>query len=182
MAANFSVCEMPYSELRTITETDVLSDPFLNKLLDHWRGLRKGRTLPPRADFDPTAFGSDVRNMTLVDVIDGGADYEARLVGTGIEEVLSVVGGLGRLSALADRQVRENYRQMLDRVVATAQPVFARGYLDVWTRRNVAYATVLLPFCASGDGVEIILQGVQFSERVIEPENQRSALADEPDD
>ena len=173
---------MPYDELRTITERDVLTDPFLQKLLDHWRGLRKGRELPPRADFDPIPFGGDVRNLTLVDVIDGGADYVARLVGTGIEEVLSVVGSLGRLSDLADRQVRDNYRQMLDRVVATGQPVFARGYLDVWTRRNVAYATVLLPFSSSGDGVEIILQGVQFSERAIEPGDHRSTLADGPDD
>jgi hypothetical protein len=51
-------------------------------LLDYWLAKRGRRHMPSRADIDPAELVALLPNLMLVDVVDDGARFRFRLVGT----------------------------------------------------------------------------------------------------
>ena len=72
---------MPLAEFRA-----GIAAPEQRLLLEYWLSLRQGRAMPSRADFDPTRVPQALKNIGLLDVIDGGRNFRFRLVGTAIEQ------------------------------------------------------------------------------------------------
>ena len=60
---------------------DAIDSPILKQGLDYWRALKGERTYPARADMHPRDVAPLLRNIVLLRVVDGGADYEYRIVG-----------------------------------------------------------------------------------------------------
>lgn len=58
-------------------------DPVLGPALTYWAAKRGGRPMPRKRDIDPTEMPAKiVPNLQLIDVIDGGARFRYRLIGT----------------------------------------------------------------------------------------------------
>src|SRR5882724_9732666 len=57
-------------------------NPTLEALLVYWRQQRRGRAMPRRRDIDPIDIPKLLANLQLVDVVDGGARFRYRLIGT----------------------------------------------------------------------------------------------------
>jgi hypothetical protein len=60
---------------------DTVESPILRQLADHWVSLRGTRRFPARNDLHPKNLRRLLRHITLVKVLDDGADYEYRLMG-----------------------------------------------------------------------------------------------------
>jgi hypothetical protein len=58
-------------------------DPTLGPALSYWMSKRGGRSMAGKRDIDPLEIPRGVlANVQLIDVIDGGARYRYRLIGT----------------------------------------------------------------------------------------------------
>jgi hypothetical protein len=98
-----------FSSGRVLAIGDVESDT-LRQIIAIWRRLKGERRFPTRDSITPRAFGRLVRHVTLLRVLDGGTDYEYRIVG--------------------DVQVQaygENFRTQRLSEVALSHPKFAEG-------------------------------------------------------
>jgi hypothetical protein len=64
-----------------IIPLDAIDSPILKQGLDYWHALRGTRSYPTRNDMKPRDVAPLLRNIVLTRLIDGGADYEYRIVG-----------------------------------------------------------------------------------------------------
>ena len=64
-----------------IIPLETLDSPILKQGLDYWRALKGARSYPARNDMRPRDVVPLLRNIVLTRLIDGGADYEYRIVG-----------------------------------------------------------------------------------------------------
>jgi hypothetical protein len=81
---------------------DHLQSPILHQVKHIWDAKRAGRVYPSRNDLRPHDFASFLRHLSLARVIDGGDDFEMRIIG---DEIVQAYGEnfTGRtLSSLAD--------------------------------------------------------------------------------
>lgn len=62
---------------------DYRDDPVLGPALSYWMGKRVGRSMPSKRDIDPTEIPAKIMpNLQIIEVIDGGARFRYRLIGT----------------------------------------------------------------------------------------------------
>ena len=138
--------------------------PAANELVAYWRNRRGGRSAPRRRDVDPTDIPRHLLpHLFMLDVIDHGADFRYRLVGT------EIVAGVGRdaTGALAS-QLYGNFpdalailRQILTRVMVEQIPIFSSGLMYWLPERDYQeFTNVFLPLCSNGTQVDIILGGL----------------------
>lgn len=64
--------------------TLVIEHPKLSALQALWEAKRGAREFPSRADFDVLELTAWMGNLTILEVVDGGADFRFRLHGTNI--------------------------------------------------------------------------------------------------
>lgn len=69
---------------------DSVETPALRAAAEYWQRLRGARRFPSRNELNPSGFASAMRHMALVRVIDGGADFEYRIVGDSLASSFSV--------------------------------------------------------------------------------------------
>ena len=60
---------------------DELDSAVLKLAAEYWRSRLNGRRFPARGDLQPRDLAGILRDMVLVKIIEGGADYEYRIVG-----------------------------------------------------------------------------------------------------
>jgi hypothetical protein len=102
--------EVPHYSSGHILALEEIESAPLRRIAEHWSGLRGSRRFPSRADFAPKNLKGLLRHVTLLRVIDGGADYEFRVLG--------------------DVQVQaygDNFRGMRLSAVGAKHPKFAEG-------------------------------------------------------
>jgi len=98
----------------------------------YWRGLCRTRKFPSRHDVAPRGLAGLLRHTTLLRVIDGGVDYEFRVVGDAyvMAHGTSFQGmcwsETERLSPGFHAMIKSTY----DRVVRKGEPVATRGWID----------------------------------------------------
>lgn len=117
----------PDYRMTVLSGTAVPLDPRLEAFFAYWRAKRGARAMPRRADIDPIAMDPRLLPyLFLTDVVDGGARFRFRLVGT--EAVASIGAELtGRYvdevneSTLYRDYITALYRRVLER----RQPVFS---------------------------------------------------------
>ena len=100
---------------------DALESPILRQALHYWNRLRGERLYPSRQDVTPRDVAPLLRNLVLIRLIDGGQDYEYRIVGDAhvishgfsmqgqrVSEIDAISPGYGPvLKSLYDRAVRK---------------------------------------------------------------------------
>jgi hypothetical protein len=146
-----------FSDLEIIERPEV---PLMQDLVAYWDRKRGDRLAPRRSDIDPTEIPTHLANLHMMDVLDGGADFRYRLIGTAIVEGLGRDNTGKRLSELyADRP--EVLHKLVARFALVAnerRPIFSRG--RIWWLPDRSYrrfAGSSLPLSDDGVTVNIIL-------------------------
>jgi hypothetical protein len=109
-----------------------IDSPILLQGIAYWRRLRGEQPFPARADVTPRGLGNLLRNTTLLRVVDGGKDYEYRIVGDAYVMAHGTTfqglcwSEIGKLSPGYHSMIKWTY----DRVVRTAEPVAMRGWIE----------------------------------------------------
>lgn len=84
---NSAADEASFSDMEIIAQPEVAPIRDLVAYSDKKRG---DRFAPRRSDIDPTEIPRHLPHIHMMDVLDGGADFRYRLIGT------AIVQGLGR--------------------------------------------------------------------------------------
>lgn len=61
-----------------------IQNPAVRRALELWERLRGPRAFPARADLSPRQMPDLLRNIALVRVLEGGEDFQFRVIGDGI--------------------------------------------------------------------------------------------------
>jgi len=147
---------------------DQIESPVVRRGLDYWLKLRGERPYPARADMTPRDLSALLRHVVLIKLVDGGADYEYRIVGDAhvISHGFSMQGlrvsdvdrfspGYGPvLKSLYDRAVRRRnayaFRGWLERGAAHKQYIYSESVFmplgpDASTIDHVLNISVYIP-------------------------------------
>jgi hypothetical protein len=140
-----------------IHPADSVQDANLRFLLDYWRKLRRERRWPARADISPRAIKQCLRVIHMYDVVVGGNDFRARLVGTAVYPGL-VEDQTGRLiSEHPDPGVRLRFSTAMKQVTAAGEPVRTISRRLTGTRLHDARTEGLWLPLGESDTIEQIL-------------------------
>src|SRR6201995_3843731 len=124
----------------------------------YWRMLRGSRKMPARSELSPRDMKGILRNVVLLRVIDGGADYEYRIVGESFVWAYGVQFRDMRLTQIeaAAPEHGARMRELYEHVRLSAEPLAFRGWVgrDVPETRFVYYESILLPFADDGATVD----------------------------
>lgn len=145
-------------------DIDALTAAPLRQAVSYWQSLRGGRRFPLRNELNPRQMAKLLPYMSLVKVIDGGADFEHRIVGDIMVQAFRVPIQNRRFSDIA---------RDAPHVISGCQPFFRcvveSGEPTAWRTHNGPHATdiifthsevVLLPL-----GVETVEHIVGFAKQ-----------------
>ncbi len=116
----------------------------------------RGRALPSRADIDILELGTYIGELSLLEVIEGGADFRYRVLSEGAAKLLGT-DYTGKLLSETARDAERLARlaQRYRRVVETRVPWFSRT--PAMPEMPVAYTTrLVLPLSEDGSEVSMI--------------------------
>jgi hypothetical protein len=140
-----------------------IADDRPRALYDYWRSRRQGRRCPSRADIEPTDIPHLLPYLMLTEVVDGGARYRWRLVGTEVERHF----GCPMTGRYIDEQLRGEYLAYVETLyrsaVAGCTPVYSENSYNTRGRGWDAYsevfrtARVMLPLAPDGESVNMVL-------------------------
>lgn len=151
-----------------ILALDQIESATAREVVDYWRGLRGQRRFPARGDVTPKALKRLLRHIMLLKVIDGGADYEYRIVGdvqvqaygeSFLNKTLSEVG-------LKHPKFAEGMKIFYDGVRMGGEPFGYRGWIgrDMPDTRFSYHECAFFPLGASDEAVDhILVVGVYVS-------------------
>jgi hypothetical protein len=160
-----SVPQMPALDYATITTCARPAARSLLQLTDYWRSKSVDGALPNRDAIDPTEIITHLPWLFMADVIDGGADYRYRLVGTSIVSAnyRDVTGRSFRELYGADSIKLEGARLGFDLACAAAAAVYTEGrafWRPDWTCDR--FEAAFLPLSSDGSTVNIILGEIAY--------------------
>jgi len=158
--ATRSAPNVPETLSNHILLSEVDSAVLLNGIA-YWRALCGDRNFPARNDITPRGLAGLLRNTTLLRVIDGGKDYEYRIIGDAyvMAHGISFQGkrwsDTQKLSPGYHAMVKSTY----DRVVRKAEPIAMRGWIErSGEQAELIYSEyVFLPLGTDGETVDHIL-------------------------
>ena len=148
------------SSVRQIT-LDQLENGLTRTAAQYWRMLRGAHELPSRNQLVPRDMRAILRNVVLLRVIDGGRDYEYRIVGDMFAWAYGVDFSGKHLSEVEAGAPEHGSRMrgMYEHVRATAAPLAIQGWVgsEHPDSKFVYYETALLPLGDDGRTVDHIL-------------------------
>jgi hypothetical protein len=155
----------PRLDYATIALCDAPSARPLLQLVEYWRSKRPGSTLPNRKSIDPSEIVQHLPWIFMADVIDGGADYRYRLLGTNIVSAnyRDVTGRSFRELYGSDKAKLAGARLGFDRALATGGPAFTHG--RAFWRPDWAFdrfESAFLPLASDGATIDIILGEITY--------------------
>jgi hypothetical protein len=108
-----------------------VDNPVLMNALRLWEGIRNDRRYPPRQAVTPRVLKPILRNTTLVRVLDGGADYEYRIVGDA--SVMAHGQSFQGLRWSETEKIAPRFAKFIkpvyDRIVNEGEPIAMRGWI-----------------------------------------------------
>lgn len=139
-----------------------------------WQALAGDRRYPARADISPRILKPILRNTTLVRVLDGGIDYDFRIVGDAYVMAHGVSFQGKRWSEIAALApgFQKTIKPIYDRVVREREAVALRGWIERGNGSNghVFCEYLCLPLGESNEVVDHILTiGVYIRQGGIDP-------------
>jgi len=138
-------------------ESGVLQDIYR-----HWLGMARGSGLPERSDFDPVDIPLLLPHIYLIDVVEDGADFRYRIVGTHITESVGFDFTGQLVSDFMRNNESEDRVKDYTRCLETRQPNCKSGNLVDYGREHMQYERLLCPMTRTGGQVEVILGGLHF--------------------
>ncbi len=152
----------------TKIEGDLPVEPgaFQAEILDHWREIQHGRRYPDKREFRPQKFPRFLPQLAIVSV-NGEDDYDDRLTGATVLEVLRLSKSHDRLVDPADGNVRELVRNMLSSTAKADAPMYFKGQFQPEETRPIDFTALVLPFSHNGDAdvLDTMMLAFDFSKR-----------------
>jgi hypothetical protein len=145
-------------DLKRVAREQIAADPMLAAVFDVWEKKRGTRFAPHPSEIDAFALPPSVLpRIVLVDVIDGGARFRFRLVGTGVA-FSSGADYTGKyvdeaLSGDAQAAVLHHYRS----VVREKRPAYAVAEVLLSDGHSVRNCRVAMPLSCDGVNVHRLL-------------------------
>lgn len=137
----------------------VIQDKQLLALYDYWLRKRGARTMPARADIDPTEIPKLLPLILLIDVLETG-EFRYRLTGTEIVSNFgSNVTGMTFTEALPSGAYSEYITGLVRDVVSTGRPLYSEGTFMAEGRVNRQVRRLVLPLSDDGHMVDMLLCG-----------------------
>ncbi len=137
-----------------------IADARLRALLSYWRAKRGDRAMPARADLDPLEIPTLLPIVGLVDVLDGGARFRYRLVGT---EMVEVAGHdpTGRFldEVLPDSGYADYLIGLFREVTRERRPLYGESDFHGQGRVERQMRRLLMPLSRDGRAVDMIFAG-----------------------
>jgi len=132
----------------------------LRKGLELWNRKRADRRMPARAEITPRDMAEFLRNVVLVRVLDGGKEFEFRIVGDAIV-VVQGAAFQGMNTKEIDQQVPgygSALREVYKRLCARGEPQAFRGPAQNGpSGKPFFHESLLLPLGADGETADHIL-------------------------
>lgn len=124
-----SAFNLPDETVLEFYPLDRLQSTVLRGAADCWLKLRGSRPFPSREELNPSGFPTALRHMALVRVIDGGVDFEYRIVGDCLASAFSVPIQNCRLGEVATtaRSTVSVISGVYQRCINNAEPLALRG-------------------------------------------------------
>jgi hypothetical protein len=155
-----AAAESAERQSRLIT-LDEIESPIVRAGASYWRRLRGERRYPARADMSPADIRTILRHTILVKVMDGGADYDFRIVG---DAHVTAYGFSmhGRLLSELDGFAPghgEVLKRLYDRPVRRREPFALRGWLERGDahKQYIFSESVFMPLGPDDDHVDHVL-------------------------
>jgi len=171
-----------------------IGDARLRRGLAYWASRRPAAgVLPGRADIDPLDIPDILPFVELSDVVDGGADFRFRLIGTHLVDADGLnPTGLLHSAFFVHPPYRAHQAALYGWVVAHRRPLYSRSRIP--TDRlgfHVLTERIYMPLAADGRTVDMVLnvqvcEGVAGSgltlEQALDPRSgETAAIAVDPD-
>jgi len=135
---------------------DVESD-IVRDAISYWQDLRGSRRFPRRDEIQPRDIRGLLRHICLLKVVDGGADYEYRVIGDAhvIAYGFSMQGKrLSEFDQYSPGHHGSVLKRLYDRVVRKGEPYALRGWIErSESQRRYIYSESL--FAPLGDGTDV---------------------------
>ena len=151
----------PDASTQSVIAPDEIDNAIGRTAYAYWRMLRGTRKMPARSELSPRDMKGILRNVVLLRVIDGGLDYEYRVVGQLFVWAYGAQFRHKRLTQVeaAAPEHGARMRQLYEHVRTHAEPLALRGWVgrEEPDARFVYYESVLLPFAPDGETVDHIL-------------------------
>ena len=140
---------------------DRLESPAVKRGAAYWNSLRGQRRFPAYEDIHPRDFAAILPNTLLVKVLDGGNDYEARIVGELQTQSYALPFSRKRLSEMEATSPVYCFslKGLFTHIVEFREPVAVRGQLAP-EFPNVTFGyfeSLFLPLGANDDTVDYLL-------------------------
>jgi hypothetical protein len=142
---------------------DYCDDPILGPTLAYWLAKRRNRAMPRRAEIDPTEIPRKVLpNLQIIEVLDGGARFRYRLVGTALVEAYGR-DFTGRIADELFPDDRLNFVQSIYRTVCDSKlPFFSRNKYHTPKDLELFSLRIHMPLSDDGMTVSHILGVMRF--------------------
>jgi len=140
---------------------DEVENPLVRTGVNYWRSLRGGRRFPARPQLSPRDMSGILRNLVILRVIDGGGDYEYRLVGDAQVQAYGFNFQGFRISQI--KKIAPDFGQLMfgiyEHVRTTRDPFAVRGWIgkEVPDSKFVYHESVFLPLGEDGQTVDHIV-------------------------
>ncbi|HWA03999.1 MAG TPA: PAS domain-containing protein [Rhizomicrobium sp.] len=153
--------EVPRYSSGCVLSLDEIESATLRHVACYWSGLRGGRRFPSRQEFEPKNLKGLLRHVTLVKVINSGADYEFRVMGdVQVQAYGSNFAGM-RLSQVAVRHEKfaEGLRVFYEGVRMGREAFGYRGWIgrDMPDTKYSYHECAFFPLGTDGEVVDHIL-------------------------
>lgn len=147
-------------------ELPVEPGAFQAEILDHWREIQQGRRYPDKREFRPQKFPRFLPQLAIVSV-NGENDYDDRLTGATVLEVLQINKTQGRFVDPSDGNIRELVRDMLSSTAKADAPMYFKGQFRPEETRPIDFTALVLPFSHNGDAdvLDTMMVAFDFSKR-----------------
>ena len=135
-------------------------NPLLRRAFELWSTLRGQRRFPRRGEVTPRNMAEFLRNTVLVRVVDGGKDFQFRIVGDAIVQVQGD-SFQGMTTAEIDERI-PGYGAMLcsvyREICARGEPLAYRGwFVQPHTKMAFFHESIILPIGPDDATVDHIL-------------------------
>jgi hypothetical protein len=114
---------IPFEQVESVAVRDAIA---------YWQSLCRGRRFPSRAEVLPREIRGLLRNICLIRVLDGGSDYQFRVIGDA--HVIAYGFSMqGQLLSEIDSHVPGHgqvLKRLYDRVVRKGEPYALRGWIE----------------------------------------------------
>jgi hypothetical protein len=152
---------------RRVIEPIFISEPRdlnLRALYAYWNTLRGDRSMPQRADIDPTEIPKLLPYIVMYTVAPGGGGHTIRLVGGAVVDFVGRNATGQPAGSVMPPRAAEILNKILDEVAAERVPKFRTGKAH-WQpdKSHRDFEACFLPLSANGETVDIILCGIAFS-------------------